>query len=117
MNERNVFLLKEHYRIVGTDGRISGNWHVLLDDRRGTAWITPHDVTIYDEARRSGVILRGDAFTAGVTDAGVSLRARGHRFEHDIEEVRPEMEALLARIAVVAWADQRATQEPTEQES
>lgn len=109
MSEPNVYLLKEDYRIVGTDGRISGNWHVLLDDRRGTAWVTPHDVTIYDETRRSGIVIRGDAFTARVHDAGVSLSARAHRFEDDIEDVRPELEILLQRIAVAAWADQRAT--------
>lgn len=109
MTDANVFLLKDHYRLVGTDGRISGTWHVLLDDLRGTAWVTPHDVTIYDEGRRTGVVLRGDAFTAKVHDAGVSWSARGHRFEAGIEEVTAEMALLLQRIAVIAWSDQRAT--------
>lgn len=117
MSDPNVFLLNEHYRIVGTDGRISGNWHVLLDSRRSTAWVTPQDVTIYDEARRSGVVVYSDAFTAHVTDDGVSLRARGHKFETDIEEVRTELKTLIARIAALAWADQRLVTQPSERES
>lgn len=109
MSEPNVFVLKDRYRIIGTDGRISGNWHVLLDSRRDSAWVTPHDVTIYDEARRSGVVLYSEAFHAHVQGSTVSLSVRGHRFESDIEEVRAELDALLVRIAGAAWADHRGS--------
>lgn len=102
----NVFLLKDSYRVVGTDGRVSGNWHVLLDERRGTAWVTPQCVTIYDETRRSGVVLYSESFTARV-GREVHLSVRGHRFEADIEEVREELSSLLARIAETAWNDHK----------
>ena len=103
----NVFLLNEHYRIVGTDGRISGSWHVLLDEREQRprqAWVTPQDVTIYDEPRRSGVVLYSNVFTARVRE-GVADIGRPVRWEADIAEVRTELDALLVRVAEAAWAD------------
>lgn len=109
MNET-VFIMRDHYRLVGTaDGRIAGTWVVLLDERRGTAWVTPHDVVIYEETRRSGVVLNSDAFTARVQNgqAEISHVEIGHvsSWEHEVDDVRDELTMLLSRVAAAAWDD------------
>lgn len=102
-----VVVFRNHYRIVGTSGRIAGTWHVLLDPlRNDRAWVTPHDVVIYDEHGDSGVVLYGNAFTASITEGVVNI---GHvtRWDADVNEVRAELETLLQRIAAAAWVDTR----------
>ena len=35
-------------RVIGTDGRFSGTWVVLLASGKHRASVRPHDVTVYD---------------------------------------------------------------------
>lgn len=102
----NVFALTRHHKVVGTDGRISGQWVVLLPMKPdGTAWVTPQEVVVWDEGRHSGIVLYGDAFTASVEQGVAKIgRVTEHRRD-DIEEVKEELQALLVEIARTAAAD------------
>lgn len=102
----NVFALTRHHKVVGTDGRISGQWVVLLPmEPYGTAWITPQEVVVWDEGRHSGIVLYGDAFTASVEQGVAKIgRVTEHRRD-DVEQVKEELQALLVEIARTAAAD------------
>lgn len=98
----NVFALNRHHKVIGTDGRISGQWVVLLGDGGRTTWITPHEVTLYDEDLRSGIVLHSDDLTAGVEDGVARIGWITGRRQDDVKAVRGELEPLLVEIARVA---------------
>lgn len=99
----NVYTLDRGFKVVGTDGRISGTWVVLLPTKPGRqAWIKPHEVTIYDEGLRSGVVLYSADLSASVLNGEAHLGRIAERRLYDVEDVETEMRALLVEISRVA---------------
>lgn len=99
----NVFNLDRTFKVVGTDGRIRGEWVIVLppSGRAGTAWISPHEVVIYDEGLHSGVILFRRDLTAKVSDGVAVISLTSSLRRDDVEEVKDELLKLLIEIARV----------------
>lgn len=100
----NVFSLDRTFKVVGTDGRISGEWVVILPPSgraREAAWITPHNVVVYDVGLRSGVILGHHDLTAKVVDGVAVISRVVSNRRDDVEEVKDELLSLLVEIARV----------------
>lgn len=100
----NVFSLERTFKVVGTDGRIRGEWVVVLSASKKDrgAWISPHEVVLYDEGLHSGVILHRRDLTARVKDGAAELSIISPLRRDDIAEVRDELLELLVEIARVA---------------
>lgn len=101
-----AFALSESFKVIGTEGRISGQWVALIaadSDRR--TWISPHDVTIFDEQRRSGILIFASDMAASVLNGNAEITRTSERRGPDIEEVADEMRALLVEIERAARAD------------
>lgn len=99
--------LNTYYRVVGTEGRISGTWVVILPPTPGgTTLVIPHEVTIYDEGRNSGIVLSRDALTAWVRESGIEIPYHMIResVRPDVLDVWDELVTLIADIAVCAGA-------------
>ena len=98
--------MSRHQRVIGTDGRISGTWIALQASSRAEArevLIKANDVTIYDEAHRSGRCMYSADFTAWVRDGVVDLPMHMVREEirADVEDARAEIDETLKLIAEV----------------
>ena len=95
-------------RVVGTDGRFSGTWVVLLASGKHRASVRPHDVTVYDEARHSGRILGPDSLLAWVdADGAVDLPEHMIReaIRDDVLDAKDDLLALLPLIVEVAGSE------------
>lgn len=102
----NVFDLGRTFKVIGTNGRISGEWVALIaPSRPSDCHITPHHVVIYDEGFRSGIVVHPDDLRANVKDGVVDLWRVTDRVGDDVEVVRAELLELLAEIARVANTD------------
>lgn len=102
----NVFALSKSFKVIGTDGRISGNWVVLLPSSPdGTTWIKPHEVTIYDEAWRSGIVFYSADLSCSVRHGVAQIDRITERKQYDVEDVEFELRELLLEIARIAQAD------------
>lgn len=100
--------MSRYWRLVNNEGGlVTGTWWVTRPDDKGKQHVTPVDVTIWDEARRGGVILKSDDFTAFVKDGQVEpirVRARHIHVTAEANERLPEIEAaVLAVLAAVEW--------------
>ena len=104
----NVFSLDRTFKVVGTDGRIRGEWVVVLppSGRGDTVWISPHEVVIYDEGLNSGVILGRRDLTAKVSQCVAELSLMSSNRRDDVEEVREELLALLVEVARVGASEE-----------
>lgn len=104
MSALRAFSLAGYHHVVGTDGRISGNWLVLLpvSADRSDCWVTPIDVTIWDEWRYGGRVIHSDAFTARVTTTEVKLGRVKPSVEPDVAEVADLLATLLSLVVEVA---------------
>lgn len=99
----NVFALSKGFKVIGTDGRISGTWVVLVPTRPdGPIWIKPHEVTFYDEERRSGIVFYSADLSCSVRDGVAAIGRIAERKQYDVEDVENELLALLVEIARVA---------------
>ena len=102
----NVYGLSKTFKVVGTDGRISGTWVVLLSSRPdGQTWIKPHEVTFYDEDRRSGIVFYSADLSCSVREGVAAIGRIAERKQHEVEDVETELRALLVEIARVANLD------------
>lgn len=93
------------HRVVGTDGRFSGTWVVLLASGKHHASVRPHNVTVYDEARHSGRILGPDSLLAWVdADGAVDLPEHMIReaIRDDVLDAKDDLLALLPLIVEAA---------------
>lgn len=99
----NVYALSKGFKVIGTDGRISGTWVVTLPSRPdGTTWIKPHEVTFYDDGRRSGIVFYGSDLSCSVRGGVAEIGRVLERKRFDVEDVETELRALLVEIARVA---------------
>lgn len=99
----NVYALSKGFKVIGTDGRISGTWVALLPSRPdGTTWIKPHEVTFYDEGRRSGIVFYSSDLSCSVRGGVAEISRIAERKQYDVEDVENELRALLVEIARVA---------------
>jgi len=111
-----AFSLAKYHHVVGTDGRISGNWLVLLPTGdRTDSWVTPIDVTIYDEAHYSGRVIHSDTFTAHVTPDEVSIGRIRPEVRADVAEVRDLLIELLPRVVRAAQEGEGSVIEPDDE--
>lgn len=98
-----------YHRLVQVEARrITGLFDVLLSvhpDRDNTAWVKPHEVTVWaDDRRTSGRVLYPDALAARVTDGIATLTIiRGGVFA-DVMDVEDDMLAVVALAAHTAIA-------------
>ncbi len=101
--------MSRHQRVIGTDGRISGTW-VVLSAKSGEVLIKPHEVTIYDETRTYGRLLRPDSLTAWVRDGEVDVPKHMIREEtrFEVEDAWDELIELLTLIAKAFFDGPRA---------
>lgn len=98
-----AFSMHEYQRVVATEGRISGSWHVNLGSREDSdVWIEAHDVTIYDETRRSGRVFYGSDLTARIHKGEPEISIVRRDLQYEVDEVRDELLRLLPAIAVAA---------------
>ncbi|MCK8477200.1 hypothetical protein [Microbacterium aurugineum] len=105
----NVYGLSEGFKVIGSDGRISGTWVVLLPSRpNGHTWIKPHEVTFYDESRRSGIVFYSADLSCSVREGVAEISRVAERKQYDVEDVENELRALLVEIARVANLDSDA---------
>lgn len=92
-----------YYRVVGNEGsRIRGTWVVMKSPRDGERFVYPHDVVIWDEAGRGGMVFRAEAFTATVTAEGVVIGGIGGHAKHDLEDARDELIVVVRQVAEAA---------------
>lgn len=101
----NAYSMSQFQRVVGTDGRFSGTWVVLLASEKHRASVRPHDVTVYDEGHHSGRILGPDSLLAWVADDGtVDLPEHMIResIRDDVLDAKDELLALLPLIVAAA---------------
>ncbi|MCZ4069243.1 hypothetical protein O1W71_16355 [Microbacterium sp. H37-C3] len=100
-----AYSMSRFQRVVGTDGRLSGTWVVMLASDRHRASVRPHDVTVYDEGRHSGRILGPDSLLAWVAkDGTVDLPEHMIResIRDDVLDAKEELLELLPRIVEAA---------------
>lgn len=95
-----------HKRIVIVEGeRVRGELVVLLGKR---AWVTPLDVTIWDEGRISGRVIYSDTFSASVEHGVCDLPEHMIRSDSrdDVLEVLDEMKAAcIAAVEALAGVE------------
>lgn len=113
-----AFSLAKYHHVVGTDGRITGNWMVLLPVREDCTdcWVTPIDVTIWDEGHHGGRVIHSDAFTARVTPSDVSFGYVKPNVEPDVTEVAVLLAELLPRVVRAAQEGEGSVIEPADRE-
>lgn len=97
----NVFSLERTFKVVGTDGRIRGEWVVVLP-KSGEALISPHEVVLWDEQHSGGIVLNRHDLSARVRDGVAELSIISSLRQDDVAEVRDELLELLVEIARVA---------------
>ncbi|MCA0332264.1 MAG: hypothetical protein LCI03_20560 [Actinobacteria bacterium] len=97
-----AFDMSKYQRIIATEGRIRGSFHVRGSDP-GTIWITAHDVVIYDEARFSGRVYGSKDLRGSVENgvATISKRSIPDSLLPDVEEV---WDLMLRTLVLVAQA-------------
>lgn len=95
--------MHKYQRVVATEGRISGSWHVNLGTRDDSdVWIKAQDVTIYDEERRSGRVFFGDDLTARIRNGEPEISYVNSNKRYEVDEVRADLLVLLPAIAEAA---------------
>lgn len=102
--------MSRYWRLVSNEGGlVTGTWWVTRPDAKGKQHVKPVDVTIWDEARHGGVILKLDDFTAFVRDGQVEPISVRSRHDHITAEAKgrlAEIEAaVLAVLAAVEWGE------------
>ena len=101
-------------RVVGTDGRFSGTWVVLIARGRYRAFVKPHDVVVYDETRHSGRILGPDSLIAWVDSDG-TVDLPEHMIRESIRyDVLDAMDDLLTLLPLIVAAAESAGSEERE---
>jgi len=99
-----AFDLSKYQRVIGSDGRVSGSWKVLGGVGRDPEhlYITPIDVTVYDETRSWGRVFYSGDFTLTVQDGVVELSGpRDESKMHDIRDAQTEFDATVLMVADV----------------
>lgn len=100
----------KHKRVVLIEqGRIRGELVVLMGQK---AWVSPLDMTIWDEGRHAGRVIYSNGFTASVTDGVCELPE--HMIRSDVRDevldVLDEMKAACVEavkcLAMQEGADQ-----------
>jgi len=94
-----AYSLNRFYRVVGTDGRISGTWVVMLPARADRDYlIKPQYVTFYDESHHSGRIAGPNDLTVWVRqDGSVDIPEHMIResIRYDVLDVIDELRELV----------------------
>lgn len=97
-----AFDMSKYQRIIASEGRVRGDWKVFGGVGRNPEHliVTPIDVVIYDQERRSGRCFYSNDFTATVEDGTVEVRGDGDKSKMaEIDEVREEFDATLLLVA------------------
>jgi hypothetical protein len=101
-----AYSMNSFYRVVGTEGRISGTWVVMLPARRDRSTIIkPHDVTFYDEAHHSGMIAGPDDLVIWVRqDDSIDIPEHMIReaVRDDVLDAIDELRALVPSMVAAA---------------
>jgi len=115
-----AFDLSKYQRVIGSEGRVSGSWKVLggvgHDPER--LYITPIDVTLFDETKSWGRVFYSGDFTLTVEGGVVALSGpRDESKMYDIRDAQAEFDATVLLVAEafrksVDWADTPAQQAP-----
>lgn len=101
MTDKIAFDMSRFYRIIGTQGRIRGEFAVHGTPDRGVFKVLPLNVTIYDEDRSWGQGFLPGGFDVHVVDGIATVGVSGNESRDAVlDEVRDLMNELLA--AVVA---------------
>ena len=97
-----AFDMSKYQRVIGSEGRVSGKWCVSGGVGRNPdhLYVTPIDVTVFDETKSWGRVFYGGDFTLTVEDGVVEFSGpRNVSKMADIEECRAEFDVTVLLVA------------------
>lgn len=87
--------MSKYYRIIGTEGLVSGKWAVYGSDRHGAFAIKVIDAVLYDEDRSWGSVLNAGDIEVGVHGNEITIDRVEPRKVDVVEDFRSQIIEVL----------------------